>query len=82
MADAVGRRSVSVAAQFHPRPIRTRFLVGKMALKDLFSESFAAFLVNIIPPMLHILVFICHRRNIKSTLYKEPTRCNFGSIVY
>jgi len=68
MAEAVGRRSVSVDAQFHPRPFHTRFVVGKVALKNLFSESFAAFPVSISPPMLHIRTFVCHRRNIKSTV--------------
>jgi hypothetical protein len=68
MAEAVGHRSVSVAAKFHPRPIHTWFVVGKVALKHLFSESFAAFPVNIIPPMLRIHAFICHRLNIKLTI--------------
>jgi hypothetical protein len=68
MAEAVRRRSVSVEAQFHPRPIHTRFVVGKVVLKHLFSWSFGAFPVSISPLMLHIHAFICHRRNIKSTI--------------
>ena len=68
MAEAVDRRSLSVEAQFHPRPIHTRFVVGKVALKHLFSKSFAAFPVSVSPPVLHIHAFICHRRNIKPTI--------------
>jgi hypothetical protein len=62
MAQAVIRRSLDMDwSGFNPRPVHVVFVVDKFALGTEFSACNSVSPVSVIPPMLRIYSFSCHR---------------------
>jgi len=56
MAQAVSRRPLTAEAWFAPGSVHVGFVVGKVALGQVFSPSSSVFPVNIIPPWFSVLI--------------------------
>jgi len=57
---AVSHCLLTMEAWFNPRPVHVGFVVDRVAMRQVFLQVLRFPTIIIIPPVLHIHLFICH----------------------